>query len=108
MTKELFIECIEAIRKQYELDVEIAKNLEKVFTDAFYPNLMPRNHYLQNALLKVLQVEMNDEKSYSWIEHYLWELDFGKKNKELEVKKDGEIVPMSTPGELYDFLFSNK
>ena len=108
MTKELFIECIEAIRKQYELDVEIAKGLGKVFPDAFHANLLPRNHFLSNALLKVLQVEMNDEITDSWIEYFLWELDFGKKNKELEVKKDGETVLMSTPGELYDFLFSNK
>ena len=60
MDKQLFIEAIEAIKQQCELDTEVSKHLGKAFPHAFEANLLPDNHYLQNALLHVLQVEMND------------------------------------------------
>ena len=106
MTRETFIECIEAIQKQYEHDVLFAKNLSICFPESFYPNLLPNNHFLQNALLSVLQIEMNDNiLHHSWIEHFMYELDFGKKNKELQAKRsDGSEIDLSDAGKLYDFL----
>ena len=108
MKKELFIEAIEAIKQQSELYDEISKHLGKAFPNAFEANLLPQNHFLQNALLKVLQTEMNDlenvECGASWIEYFCWELNFGAKNHELKVYTHGGEVPMSTAAELYDFL----
>ena len=108
MKKELFIEAIEAIKQQSELDNEISNNLGKAFPNAFSANLLPQNHFLQNALLKVLQTEMNDLKpvecGVSWIEYFCWELNFGAENYRLKVYSKGSEVPMSTAAELYDFL----
>ena len=108
MKKELFIEAIEALKQQCELDAEVSKHLGKAFPNAFEANLLPRNHYLQNALLKVLQTEMNDLESVeygaSWIEYFCWDLNFGAENYRLKAYSHGKEVPMSNAAELYDFL----
>ena len=109
MNKEIFIEAIEAIQKQVALDIEVSKHLGKAFPDAFEANLLPKNHFLQNALLHVFQVEMNDlqlcEHGQSWIEYFLWELNFGEENYRLKVYDENKKeIPMSTAAELYDFL----
>ena len=108
MNKELFIEAIEAIQKQVQLDIEVSKHLGKAFPDAFEANLLPKNHFLQNALIHVLQVEMNDlqlcEHGQSWIEYFLWELNFGEENYRLKVTQNGKEIKMSNAAELYDFL----
>jgi hypothetical protein len=105
MTKELFIECIQAIEQQMKYDMEIATNLGKVFPDAFKENLLPKNHFLQNALIHVLQVEMNDEvNGWSWIEYFLWETNFGKESYRLTASIDQKPIHLSTPEDLYDLL----
>ena len=112
MNKEIFIEAIEAIQKQVALDIEVSKHLGKAFPDAFEANLLPKNHFLQDALLHVLQVEMNDlqlcEHEQSWIEYFLWELNFGEENYRLKVTDNGKNIPMSNASELYDYLINRK
>ena len=99
MNKEIFIEAIEAIQKQVALDIEVSKHLGKAFPDAFEANLLPKNHFLQNALIHVLQVEMNDlqscEHEQSWIEYFLWELNFGEENYRLKVTDNGKGIDVS-------------
>ena len=108
MDKQLFIEAIEAIKQQCELDNEVSEHLGKAFPNAFEANLLPQNHFLQNVLLKILQTEMNDlenvECGASWIEYFCWELNFGAENYRLKVYSKGGEVPMLTADELYDFL----
>jgi hypothetical protein len=110
MNKELFIEAIEAIEKQIDSDVEVSKHLGRAFPNAFEANLLPDNRYLQDALIRVLQEEMNDtelcEHGLSWIEYYIWELKFGKENYHLKVTHNGKEIKMSNASELYDFLKS--
>lgn len=110
MDKQLFIEAIEAIRKQVQLDSEVSKHLGRAFPSAFEANLLPRNHFLLNALIHVLQVEMNDLQlcvyGQSWIEYFLWELNFGEENYRLKVTQNGKEIKMSNAAELYDFLKS--
>jgi hypothetical protein len=107
MNKELFIASIEALHKQVEHDIKVSKLLGEAFPNAFEANLMPDNHYLSNAIIRILQEEMNDIGKDSWIEYFLWELDFGRENYRLKVTQNGKEIPMSTAGELYDFLVSN-
>jgi hypothetical protein len=107
MTKELFIKAIEAIKKQRDHDIKVAKHLGAAFNNAFEANLLPNNDYLLNMLIEILQIEMNDIGSIrepSWIGYFCWELDFGVKNDHLKVYKNGIEVPMSNAAELYDFL----
>lgn len=108
MDKQLFTEAIEAIQKQLQLDSKVSKHLGKAFPNAFEANLLPRNHFLLNALIHVLQVEMNDlqlcEYGQSWIEYFLWELNFGEENYRKKVTQNGKEIKMSNAAELYDFL----
>ena len=68
------------------------------------------NHETAGDRYKILQVQMNDENGHhSWIEYFLWELDFGKKNKELQAfRQDNSIIDLSDAGKLYDYLTENK
>lgn len=109
MDKQLFIKSIKAIQEQIKYDISVSENLGKAFPESFTANLLPKNHYLQNALLEVLQVAMNDTElcpqGQSWIEYYCFELDFGQENYRLKVyDKNKNEIPMSTPAELWEFL----
>lgn len=105
MEKKLFIESIEAIEKQNNYDISVSENLAKAFPDCFQASLLPRNHFLQNALIKFLQESMNDVNKSSCIEHFCGELDFGKKNHRLKVTIGKKNIPMSNAGELIDVVF---
>lgn len=109
MNKEIFIEAIESIQKQFQLDIEVSKHLGKAFPDAFEANLLPKNHFLQNALIHVLQVEMNDlqlcEYGQSWIEWFCFETDFGNESYRLQAfDENKQPIKMDNAGDLYDFL----
>ena len=106
--KETFISAIEAIEKQIKYDIDIATKLSVAFPNCFTANFMYDNHLISNALIKVLQEQMNDtelcEHGQSWIEYYCFELDFGKENWRLKVTNNGKEIPLSNPSQLYDLL----
>lgn len=61
------------------------------------------NRHLQNAIIAILTEAMNDTDNF--IEHFLWELDFGKKGEKLEVKTaDGKQHHLTDAEKLYNFL----
>ena len=108
MKRKLFVESIAAIKKQIELDISVSKSLQKAFPDSHHANLLPRNHLLQNQLIKVLQEEMNDlelcEFGQSWIEYFCFELDFGKKYKKGMITDNGVDIDFSTASHVHEYL----
>lgn len=107
MEKELFVKSIVAIQKQLQHDILVAEKLGEAFPNAFNANLLPDNHWLQNALIENLATAMKDKDS--WIEHFCWELNFGAENYRLKVyDKDKKEISLSTPEELWEFLKNNK
>lgn len=109
ISKELFCQGINAVRKQSEYDCKISENLSKAFPNAFKANLMPDNQYLYDMTITLLQEAMQDtvpdEFGYTWIVYFISELDFGKKPKTVIIK-DKQIL-LDTPEKLYDILISN-
>lgn len=102
MDKSTFIKCIDAIKKQDEHDTNCANAIAKYF-DAFEANLSYKNHWLQNALILVLQEEFEPNSgSHSWIEYFLWEIEFGAKDGKVAIS--GKSMPLKTPSDLYDLL----
>lgn len=90
MTKELFIETIEALRCQYEHDRKCSHAFQIILPDTHVG--LYDNHWTNNQLVKLLQVAMKDEHKDSWIEYYLFELDFGKNYKPgCATDNDGDI-----------------
>ena len=105
MNKELFVETIEKLRDQYDYDSACAETLAKVYKEAYSANLLYDNHRLTNQIIKILQIQMKDENKNSWIEFFMWELDFGRKNAGSSAwRKDGSVIDLSDAGKLYDYL----
>lgn len=104
MKKETFVRVINAIDAQYSRDKEHAKKLEEIFPDS---TIMPSySEELIGAIVDALKVEMCDS---DWIDYYMYELDFGRKNKQLKAyDENGVEMPLSTPEDLYDLLENNK
>lgn len=109
MNRELFIETIEKIKQQHLHDVKCSELLNQVYSNGFQANLMYENHLLMNQIIKILQVQMNDENGHhSWIEYFMWELDFGSKNDKLKAyRQDKSKIDLSDAGKLYDYLTEN-
>lgn len=102
MKKELFIETIEAIKKQRDHDNKCAEAFQIILPDTHVG--LYDNHLLNNQLVKLLQVAMNDEHKDSWVEYYMYELDFGKNYRPgCATDKDGDI-DLSDAGALWEYL----
>lgn len=102
ITKELFIETIEAIEKQYRHDRECADAFKVILPNDHVSCY--DNHYLNNQLIKLLQIGMDDNHKHSWIDYYIWELDFGKKYKKGDVKVHNEDFNLVSASDLWDLL----
>lgn len=104
MERELFIDAIKAIEQQIRYDIEVSNKLGEAFPNAHTANLLPDNHFVSNALMKVLQDEMNDNQD-SWIEWFCFETDFGKESYRLQAFDEfKKLIKIDNAGDLYDFL----
>lgn len=102
ITYELFVDSIEAIRKQYDQDTQFGAAIEKAFPES---SINPyKNHFLQNALVRLLQEAMNDSQAKSWLEYFMWELDFGRKYKDKTVQVQGQDYSLSSVKDLWSIL----
>lgn len=109
MDKELFINAIKALQRQYELDEHFAKALSSLFPDSCSSDLFYNNTAVDNILVEILQKTFNDDHAHSWIEYFCFELDFGKKNDSLKARdKNGNNIPLTTPEDLYNLLIKEK
>ena len=107
MDKKTFIDAIKAIENQLKYDHNVSKKLSKVFTECYAANLLYNNYTLIKAFIKVLEIEMNDTQKC--IEHFCFELKFGKENNRLKVyDNSGKEIPLSNASQLYNFLNVNK
>lgn len=102
MNKKLFIESLNNLEKQYNVDVEFSKTMGKAFPNAFEANLLPNNHLLVDTVIKLLGDGLDDH--IDWIGYYCFELDFGKN---FEIGMISDDVDISTPEKLWDFLYNN-
>ena len=105
MNKELFVESINELQKQFKHDGKFSEHMGKAFPGVFSADLVPDNHFVIEQMIKVLKIEMFDNHDHSWIEYFIYELDFGNKYKSGCAKyTDGEIIDLSSAESLYDFL----
>ena len=102
ITKELFVESIKMIQKQHEVDSECSMAFEKLLPNDYVSGY--DNSSLYKQLIKLLQVLTKDDEQNSWIDYYIWELDFGKKYKDGHVILDKVHYDLITPEDLYELL----
>lgn len=107
MKKELFIESLKALEQQFEFDTKAAESLEVLFPDV--TGMYYDNRLIRYQLEKVLKVEMADDTQDSWIDYFIYELDFGKQYKHgCATMKDGSNINLSDASNLYDFLIKEQ
>ncbi|MCO5250760.1 MAG: hypothetical protein M9949_04975 [Candidatus Kapabacteria bacterium] len=106
-TKELFIETINEIEKQHRHDQKCSEAFETILSIG---NIVSNydNHYLQNQLVKIIQIAMNDNDEHSWIEYFMWELDFGNGYFEGCVILGDRCFELKTASDLWDLLIKTK
>ena len=106
ITKELFCEIFEVIRKQMELDDKCGDAFNIILPNDFTSGY--DNSLLSNQLLKLVKVAFNDNTRESWIDYFIWELNFGKSYSEgCACYKDGSNINLSSVNDLYEFLIKN-
>lgn len=101
-TKDMFIKAIHEIEKQYNHDRKCSDAFKVILPNDYTSNY--DNHWLQNQLIEILQIAMNDNHKDSWIEYYMWELDFGRKWKKDSVKVKGKNFKLQNAYDLWDLL----
>jgi len=101
-SRNLFIETINEIEKQHRHDSKCSEAFRVILPNDYISNYA--NHWLQNQIVKVLQLAMNDNHKDSWIEYYMWELDFGLKYSKGCVKIKGKDFELKTASDLWELL----
>lgn len=99
----LFDKIIESIKNQMEHDEKCSDAFKIILPDnyiSFY-----NNEHLNVMIFNLLKMAFNDNIEHSWIEYFIYELDFGKKYKDgMILEKDGSLINLSTTKKLYNFL----
>ena len=103
INKELFIETINIIQSQYEIDRKNSEKLSEVFKSFVDPY---DNSLLTNQLLKIFNDIFNIKPNEygTDIEYFIWELDFGKKYTEGCYTINNENIPLATAEDLWNLL----
>jgi len=108
MNKQLFTRSIDAIKEQFDHNEKINEAAAIIYPNAFEANLH-NSKDLHNVVIELLQVATGDDKykgeiGGSWIDYFIFELDFGRKYKKGMVRLRGKPYDLSTAGKLYHFL----
>lgn len=106
ITKGLFIESIWEIKKQIEHDRKCAEAF-KILLPNDYTSCYD-NHWVIEQLIKVLKIHTDDYYGQSWIEYFIYDLDFGAKWTPEKVKIDGISSSLQNPYDLWELLELNK
>jgi hypothetical protein len=104
ISKEFFIECIEAIRQDQQYRIKFFDTMAKLLDDG---GGWPKCYKAEMKLIEWLQNIFKDDNAHSVIEYFIYELDFGLKNEDYGIYDQGVKVPLSNAGELYDYLIKN-
>lgn len=105
LSREVFIDCINAIQQQHDHD-SICNDAFEILLPSDYVTGYD-NSMLRKGLMSLLKYIMND--SGEIIEYFILELDFGKEQT-LEFcarNEDGSMIDLSDAGKLYSFLESS-
>lgn len=99
ITKELFIECVEALQKQSEIDEKCNKAFDIILPYDFTSGYS--NDTLSNMIIKMLKELTGDEFD---IEYFIYEIDYGREYKKGCVTDEGKNINISTSEKLWKYL----
>ena len=102
MTYENFAFLMNSIKRQLESDKEISHKIMELFPDSYFV----KDTVLIDDVITFLKAEFNDTEN--WIEHFIFELEFGELATPESVLVDGECTPIANLNDLYlNFLVPN-
>ncbi len=105
--RDLFNDTIESIRKQMEHDAKCSKAFRVILPDDYISGY--NNYTLTTQLLKLVKIAFDDNHRDSWIDYFIYELEFGSKYiKGCVTGEDGTDIALDCTDGLYDFLVKNK
>jgi hypothetical protein len=106
ITKEVFIKIMEAIQAQDKHDRACAKAFKVILPNDFTTRY--DNDRMIEMLIEILKEAMADTWEYSFIDYFIYELDFGRKYKDgCIVSETKENINLSSIEKLWDFLANN-
>jgi len=102
-TRKTFISAMGEIEKQYKHDRKCSDAFDVILPEDFTTGY--DNHYLLNKLLEIIKIAFNDNHKDSWIDYFIYDLNFGKEYSiGMITDKDGSDINLSNTNRLYDFL----
>lgn len=102
LSKDLFIETLNEIEKQHNHDHRCYEAFSVILPNDYTSGY--DNHLLENQLIKIIRIAMNDNHKDSWIDYYIYELDFGAGFTEGSVTIEDKNFELRTPADLWDLL----
>ena len=103
LTKELFLESLNKLKLQEEHDDKCIKAFAVLMPDSHVSGY--NNSFLREGLLNVLKIALNDNHRYSWIEYFIYDLNFGAKYHEgCANNADGSNIDLSSAEKLWELL----
>ena len=101
ITKEQFVKAMKSIDEQIKIDLKNNEAFSMLLED---DNVTNTKNVLYDSLVDLLK-HLTDDNENRWIEHFLYELDFGKENWRLKVyDKDESEIPLATIDDLWAIL----
>lgn len=102
VSKELFIETMEAIKKQYEHDRACSEAFCVILPNDYISCY--DNNAILSQLIKFLIKATNDHEKDGAIEYFIWELEFGKKYTNESFKIGYTWIKLATIEDLWNLL----
>lgn len=100
LSKEDFVTAIN--------DIKLVNNYQDGLNNYFRKNNVDGYIFqpdCTDTVLRLLHIYFGDADKDNWIEHFCFDLEFGKKWKKDMIKdKDGADIKLATPEDLYDYL----
>jgi len=102
LTKEIFIKTMELIETQYKHDQKCHDAFKIILPNDYVSGY--NNDDIYKAVLDLLKIAFNDDNKDSWIDYYIYELDFGKKYKDGSVTDNNGSIPLANHQDLWNLL----
>lgn len=107
ITKEQFVSAINSMQEQRQVDHDCGDAFSVILPSDYVSGY--DNSRLYDAIIELLIGLTGDDPNESWIEYFIWELEFGEKYTPGSIKYlDGREIDMSTSEKLYDFLLGEQ
>jgi len=104
ITKNEFIDAMNGIEEQLQIDMKNHKAFSTILENDYVSNM---TNNLYDSLILLLEKLTGDTKN-QWIQHFIYELDFGKENWRLPIyDKNQKVVRLTTIEDLWEILQKN-